>query len=362
MLKLKDLNESFSKQYKTAPKERLNEAFNDSFPSWLKARLSELNKFHGTDKNGPYGGNSYSIPRNSRPDYSNPRGFTGRPRELSLFDKLLKETDIESLEVIEGEIPKKRTDPRLKAPNIPIWHFPNGQVYIQGFNDMEIDRGSTYIGPKGSYMAFKYTPLKYFLENADAFAYIDEDQIAPSNYESKRQQRKNAANELKNINYGRKDKDSDAFVQPKGYTYGVPEEQQQRYDSSGYLVDPRKYVKKLEDIRANDYAKILQERHDAIIDLRNDITAAMNYYDPIEDHAIYRKLWATLDDLNDAVNAFNSASTSIETWLNNSNSVSEEIVKEAIKREVKNILNDSGYRRAIDRGSDIFLGNADWLI
>lgn len=359
MLKLKNLNESFAKQYDTAPKEKLNEAFNDSFPSWLKSRLGELNKYHGTDKDGPYGGNRFKVPRGKRPNYSKPRGFSGRERELSLFDNLLKGTNIDELKVIEGPIPTKRTDERLKSPNIPIWHFPNGQVYIQGYNDNEIDTGSTYIGPKGSYMAFKYTPVKYFLENADAFAYIDSDQIEPSNYESTRKERAETAKELRDLGYGRKDKDLDKFVQPTGWSYGVPDDQKPYHDASGYLVDPRKYIKKLEDIKANDYARILQERHDAIIDLRNDITAAMQYYDPVEDKDVYRNLWRIMDDLNDAVSAFNNVSTSIEQWVNSSED--EQLVKRVIKDKVKELLNDSGYKRAIDKGTNIFLGNADWL-
>lgn len=361
MLKLKNLNESLTKKYNTASEKHLNEAFNDSFPSWLKARLSELSKYHGTDKDGRGNRDPFGIDVSKRPEYTRPRGFYGPDKELNLLNKLLKETDMDTLEVIEGPVPVKRTDSRLKPPNIPIFHFPNGQVYIQGLNDTELFKDSSYRAKNGNSVAFKYVPLKYLLSGADAFAYIDEDNIAPSNYEEKRLERKNAANELKNMNYGRSNKDPDAFVKTPGYGYDLPRDKREYLDKSGYVADPGKYIKKLEDIRADDYGKVLQERHDKLIELRDDLVAALSYYDPIEDRDVYSNLSTIMANLGRAIDNFNSHSRDIESYANNS-SYDKDLIRRLIKSEVKNMLNDVYFSRAVEEGEKIFLGNADWLV
>ena len=366
MLHLSNLNESFNKIYESNDTS-LTEAFGKGIPNWVQSRLSDLNKYHGTEKSGPYYTNRNAIPWDKLPDYSQPRGFYGRDRELSLFQNLLNGVDLDQLQIIDdGDIPTKRTDPRLKAPNIPVWGFPNGQVYIPGYNDNEIDNGSTYIGPKGSKMAFKYTPTKYFLENASHFAYIDGSSLPTSTYGAKRTIRKETAKELKDMGYGRQDKDPKQFVKEVPYQGGTPDNQKKYLDKSGYIADPGKYIKKLEDKRADQWSEQLDKRREEILDLRDDIVAAMNYYDPFEDPAKFSRLGDISDDLRRAIDNFNSASKEIQNYADeiakDPNGGYCDMYKRMLREKVKNLMSDTWFQRVVDRGNDMFLGSADWLV
>ena len=165
---LKKLNESLENKYQSF---ELNEKFGD-MPDWLSKRIltTKYNIYDGQRRRdvglhktkGRWGATTDDLEKKDpkagpRASYTNARGATG---DQSLFGQLLAHgINMDSVNVIEGNKPEKRTDPRLKEPNIPIFLFKNGQVYAKGINDNE-----EYSGDK-SYKAFKYLPMKLLLSD-----------------------------------------------------------------------------------------------------------------------------------------------------------------------------------------------------
>ena len=350
-VRLRNLNESLEKLYESS-NTSLTEAFDDSFPKWLKDRLVDVRKFHGTDKNTDRDINA--VPRANRPSYTSPRGWYGNDKDLGLFNGLLKKgVDLQNFKVIEGPVPEKRTDERLKSPNVPIWHFPNGQVYIPGINDNE----ETTIVP-GKEMAYKYVPIKYLVANADAFAYFDENQLGTEDtYSKTRLNRLEKSKELKKMGYGRQGKDPAQFVPNKPYRWSRDEEA--HFDKSGYLVDPKIYKDKLADIKAANYSVELEKVYNAISEYRDDISTAMQYYDPFENVNEYNSLQNSMDTLKWAAKKYNDTASRIKQIAEDVD-MSEENKRYYIKRYMQD-LKDYSYIERVMEGSDIFLSGANWL-
>ena len=301
MLKLNNLNESLEKIYESnAP---LTEAFNDSFPQWLKDRLAQVRMFHGTDDGRGFDISKLSSMGAHRPEYTNVRGYYGSDRDLGLFNTFLKGTDPQKVQIIEGPKPEKRTDERLKEPNIPIWGFPNGQVYIQGFNDNE-----RFVRSDGKDLPFKHVPAKFLISDADKFAYIDGTTLPQSTYLDTRKERAEAARELRDMNYGRKDKDPKSFVQSRS-GWG---DSRTSYDKSGYIVNPAKYKDALGKIKADNYAKVLEDYYQKLLDYRDDIASALSYYDPREDIEQYKTIRNLYGYLVNAIDYYNDVANDIE--------------------------------------------------
>ena len=358
-VKVRNLYESLEKKLNESNEVSLTEAFNDSFPDWLKKRLVQVRQFHGQPKSsGSNDADPMNVPRENRPTYASPRGFYGNDRELGLFDSLLKGTDIQKLEVHEGELPTKRTDPRLKEPNIPVWGFPNGQVYIPGFNDNE-----EFTRSDGKRAAFKYIPAKFLLSDASHFAYIDGSTLPESTYLDIQNQRRLTASELKDLNYGRMNKDPEQFVQNVPSGWGLPKNIQASRDKSGYVVNPRKFYDKLAEAKAEKYGEELQKYHDMLVEYRDDITSAMGYYDPFEQKDEYRQLSDLLRTLMNAIDYYNSMAEDIEDLANKMNPKDpNDYYKKMIVRRVQDLQNNRYIKELEKGGNDIFLGSADWLV
>ena len=240
MIKVSNLTESLDKKY-------LLEAYDESFPKWLKDRLNVVKEFHK--------GNYYATPRDQRPEYYNARDEKYlSDADKSLFHQCLsKGIDLSNTQVIEGPIPLKRTDPRLHEPNMPVWLFTNGQVYIEGVNDSEIF--------KLTGKAFRYVPVKDKLANAKAFAYIDGSKINPTAITDKRAQRSEIKKDIqKNLpNYARVGTKERSNLGMSGYAWSAGEFVDAT-DKSGYLkVNPARYKEELKKLLGNKIYDELEE-------------------------------------------------------------------------------------------------------
>lgn len=349
LINLKSLNESLERLSESNLP--LNERFDDSFPKWLKDRLVTVKNSHsGFNK-------AKGIPYQERPDYINARNErTWDPKSMSLFNKALdKGIDLTNVKVIEGPIPVKRTDERLKEPNIPIWLFEvpysemvNGervqkkynQVYIEGVNDNEVYRPMD--------RAFKYIPMKYKMEDAKAFAYIDGSKIDPNAIASKRLDREDHAKELKEIGYGRRGKDPDKFSKPS--YYGT-------VDKSGYLIDPNRYKKKLDELKAKSIYVELEKFHDRLEDLKyksQDAYASIDTFNTTDMINIKELMYCLID----AVENYNRYCRRVEDITNAG--YSEDYKLKELGNIVRQLREDSRIKEAERRGADIFLSDIDW--
>lgn len=291
------LTEGLERKYAPA---KLNEAWSDSMPSWLKKRLSEIgftDKFKKSSRwdRGPAIGKAFkeleTYPRFKRAydsyidngfthedavaavlkdmgfkyeplDYVKPRGATYAEKEAAgrnIFQQFydVHHIDLQKAEFIESEPPKSARHPAFNDGNIPIWfiHSTN-QIYAKGINDNEVlngASGSSYAGK-----AFRYVPLKELAELCEGdFCYIDGTTID-----------KDAIPEKKSDRALRKD-----WEKSSRWTRGTPGEtvtmtMPDTYkditvtrDKSGYFVIPSaaKYAKILEKSRAKNYATTLSK-------------------------------------------------------------------------------------------------------
>lgn len=266
-VRLKDLNESLEKKYGlTEPttlneSTELNERFSDNMPDWLKKRMLTT-KYSNKGSNGRRDMKLHKGDRESknpekdphaRPTYVSSKGDE-RMKDQSLFGKMLeKGIDLDNVNVIEGDIPTKSSDPRLKEPNIPIFLMKNGQVYAKGLNDKEEYRD-------GGYKAFRYIAMKTLLADCEKFAYIDGADDSNFNVEAKKKSRGLMKQELeKDPYYNRDTKNagSSRYFPTKGWL---------QIDKSGFPIFPTvdKYKNELAKIKCDRIHDILKEKEDYI--------------------------------------------------------------------------------------------------
>lgn len=358
---LKSLNESLSKKY-IVEDINLTEAFDESFPKWLKDRIVTVKTYHG-----PGGYNK--VPYEQRPTYK--RSRKGEDAYLSSDDKSLftkslnKGIDFTKTKVIEGPIPEKRTDERLKEPNIPIWLFSNGQVYIEGVNEDEIYSDLN--------KAFSYLSMKDKLTNAKAFAYIDGTTINPQSYKNKLSQRDAMAKDI--IKAAKENPSAGVFRKgdPEKFYPNMSNSSRTRnlsraeyngyIDKSGYPINPDRYKEALKKAGAKKVFQNLESIYDRIIEVKDDIAAAASYIDPFEDRDNYRQLSTFMDYLAGAISDYNAISKGLKDFSDqyNSNRISKEDYEYWLTYYNDEIKTNSYFKSLKDMGNDIFLAGVDWL-
>ena len=369
-VRLRDLNESFERLYESQT--LINEAFGDSFPKWLKDRLAISNLAHpfrntadkqiSTRSSKNYGWRNNAVPPGQRPEYSHPKGGgskwqwnSERERELSLFQNALNAgIDLQNAEVIEGDIPTTRVDPRLKEPNLPIWGFPNGQVYIPGLNDREIYQGNG--------KAFVYAPLKTLMNDANHFAYMDSSLFDSSPYKRKKEQRQEIRDDVVEIDKNdptagafRPGHDANQFKQYERWKDLV--------DKSGYIIKPDRYKEALKKAGATKIFQRLQDIYDRIIEVKEDIAAAASYIDPFEDAEAYRKIGSFFAILDNAITEYNTYSQYVEqiSQQYNKGDIDQDSYQYYIGDYYSQIKNCSAFKQLKNLGDDVFLAGVDWL-
>lgn len=210
------LAESLEKKYTSS---KLNEAWSESMPDWMKQRLGQIafnnkiarypsawgssidfTKAAAALKNNPRFQQYYNdaiMQGSSRetaiysavkklgwePEYfdnTNPRGASYDEKREAGYDifrrfKDVFRIDLQTADFIESEPPKSTKHPAMNGKNIPIWYLPDTkQIYAKGINDNEILRvPSEYYGK-----ALKYVPLKELATLCKGnFCYIESNSI-----------------------------------------------------------------------------------------------------------------------------------------------------------------------------------------
>lgn len=269
LINLNKLNESLEAKYLNETIEEdveLNEAFGD-MPSWLSKRIltTKYNKYDGQHRKdyGVYKKDQWgsmdldSKNPNVGPNatYTNARNAKG---DQSLFGQFLAHgINMDSVKIIEGEKPAKRTDPRLKEPNIPIFLFENGQVYAKGINDNEEYSGDN------SYRAFKYLPMKELLsDQVVKFAYIDGNDDENFKVAKKKEDRAKSRMDLP----PQREKDKAGVQSWRG-----------NWDKSGYRQIPSadRYRDKLAELKCTKIYDVLDAKRDLLEETKEELANIM---------------------------------------------------------------------------------------
>lgn len=341
IINLNRLNESLDRLYESKPS--LTEAFDESFPKWLKDRLLVINKYH----TGDYAARR-NIPWNERPDYINARDESRwNSSTRSLWEKALAAgIDFSKTKVVEGPVPEKRTDERLKNENfIPIWLFPNGQVYIEGLNGSEIYQTTG--------KAFKYMPMKDKIENAEGFAYIDKTNIDPEAITGKRKARASLRADIMNNvpEYARKG--TPDFKKFGRDFWGT------EYDKSGYpILNPERYQKEIEKLAGKKIYQVLEEFHNKIIDAQRKVAEVYSQEDPFSSETDIDKISNLINSIRWAASRYNDYMRKVDRIINSS--WDEDYKARELGELVRRIKHDD-YMQSIENiGSQIFLSEIDW--
>lgn len=371
LLNLKKLNESIENKYILDESQTLNEKFSDSMPDWLGKRI--LTTKYAT--NGNSYGRDFGIHKSSKdaklnkiepdwkkvPTYAGKRG-ADKHNDQSLFGRFLaRGIDLDNVKIIEGPNPEKRTDPRLKEPNIPIFLLKNGQVYAQGLNDQEEYKEDE------NYRPFKNIPIKTLLADVEKFAYIDGNDDTNFTIKQKKSDRQLSKAELSKIPYYERDRVNagakDRYISGKGWV---------SIDKSGYFIVPTmdKYRDKLAELKCDKIHDILREKEDYLnsvkeelanilmnTDIRNDVGASGSDF-----QTAFSNIFSWFKE---AVGYLQSVDAQLNTILNNSPYTDEEKRQQIIR-----LINDrfGDYKDLIETvgkiekaSSTVFNSIIDWI-
>lgn len=366
MLLLKKLTESLeNKEDKKVISEsiKLDEKLSDNMPDWLKKRLlttkyDPRGRRYSRDVNLHKGNIDSKNPEaGPRPSYAKARNDYSDP---ALFSKMLdRGINLDSVNIIEGPLPAKRTDTRLKEPNIPIFYFENGQVYVKGVNDQE-----EYAGD-GSYKPFKYLPQKTLLsDQVKAFAYIDGNDDSNFTVKEKRSNRVDYSSGLPDNYYKEKEKDRyGKSLNPGKYGY--------KMDKSGYVVIPTidKYKRQLDEIKATKIYDVIKEQEEYLKDFQQEMANIFMGADLTDFNEygtdIYAVINDMIDDFQQAVSYFTRLQNEVDNIFANTS-----LDGKQKRDQLVNILNyrHSNYNRLLDRtkrlkeaSKNIFNSVIDWI-
>lgn len=362
LVKLNKLNESLENKY-------LNEAFSD-MPEWFKERMLDI-KTHDAWYGAGHGEAAHEYGKNARkrkpkslaPDYAG-RGYqwSADRGEKNLFTRMKKDLALDKLEIIECPVPSKSTDPRFKEPNIPIFLFPNGQVYVKGYNPDEMY--ADYENPGGwkEAKAFKYLSIKYLKDHCVKFAYID------GNNDD------NFIKDKKDKRYSSKVALRNAYPErhPEYAGRNRRDERSGKYrdfDKSGYAVIPPvdKYKKELQRLKGKKIYDQLDEAHDYLIFVKDELANIFSNIDIDADEdqskAYFNSLRSyfleAIDDYRYVVKMLDN----MDEFVDNPNDDDQKL--EYIRQY---IISDYHYRDLVsnietlkERSGEIFNSVIDWI-
>lgn len=261
----------------------LNESFSPTMPQWLKKRLiwdsiklgkgdvqSRLDREKGYENRGYNFSNIY-YPDNSY-----------------LLNQVLwlANIDLQNAEFVTAPIPQNARDPILKNPDyLLIFHVlrdkgvapeqTKEQIYIKGINDND----KFWSDDKGNDIPFKYQSMKTLLAHTVDFCYVDKSD--PKNVKDisllKNDRRKEQDNFRDDILAGQERNISRRNGNNVIATYDC---NGLLIDKSGYLVDPKKYLKKLISLGRQDQATTIQKLYDRIENLKKMYLDVLVNLDP----------------------------------------------------------------------------------
>ena len=296
---------------------KLNEDFADSMPAWLRAHLlgNIINKKY------PYSGPEKDKALDKYKNY-NIKGLQGRRqygKNLSgdtwnsdAIFRGLKNTgiDFSRANFIHGDPPTKSTDPRLKAPNqafMLIEYDGAQQVYAPGLNDKDLTIfpiADNY-APANTYKYARFSDYKPYIKD---FYYINT--ADPENHnDTLKSDRVNVnlgINDMKQQGQERLSKKELANFRPSWRSNARP-------DKSGYLVNPDRLKDALRKAQKNNYAKKLQSSYNRIQDAKDTLTNYIIESDAADRDSIRFATNIMRNELDDAVQYYNSFANVIQS-------------------------------------------------
>ena len=366
-VKLNSLNESLERKY-SLNESILTEAFDPSFPEWLKTGLIKSKQQFGVWDKTAGKRKDFNRASTFRPDYGKDKDNRYQSdMDKSLFNNAL-EKGFFNVTIHEG-LPPKGSD------FIPIYGFPGDQIYIPEFNDLQkfnINyvpreyRTEAYIKMKDK--AFKYFSAKALKTLSIHQAYFDPRELNVSELKKKEEDREaRRQSERKfykdNTEYARKGTPS-AYLNDIGYYSNQAIKYGQggygdnvvKLDKSGYvnIPAPVRYKDKLNSVKGKQAAKLLEVYY-------KDIQTAFRVYkDSLENLNIF-------DDEYDIISSLQEFKSKIISCSNEYNKMVQQAeYSDESAAEVARDIKASGSYKYLKDFTERFklLDNADvdWLI
>lgn len=299
---------------------KLNEAFSDSMPDWLRGHL--LTSI--VNKNIP--GYTASASQNRQKAYDKYKknydldALKGRQqygKELSgdiynsdaIFRGMNKyHIDFSRANFIHGEPPTKSTDPRMKEPNQAFMLIEYGgakQVYAPGLNDKDrtIFPIADKYAPANTYKYARFSDYKPYIKD---FYYVNTADPANSN--------DNLIGQRANTDLYMNDAQMQGLerITDKARAKNAVWVTDGRIDKSGYLVNPKKYKDALRKAQKNNYAKKLEKSYNILQEVKETLTNYIIEADAADSDALEFASNIMRRDLSNAISRYNRLASSIE--------------------------------------------------
>lgn len=338
LLNLKALNESFENKYK------LEEAFDDSMPKWLKDRLAYSAIRNGNSKTHSNKVRSYidngasdKYPDQPVASFQQNRSTGEYGWELGLASQFLKAgVDLSKVKIVEAPVPNKI--PRITKNNqiIPIFLLENGQVWAKGINDRE------------EYAAYPYEPFRSMkaddiLSKCKAYCYIDLSDPNINTVGDKRDERRKLKAELNKIpNYFRSEGD---VWNPR--------------DKSGYTnkYNVKRYREKAKELKLKTVDSKLEECAQKIVDYKIQLSDILNETDIIEVDTM-SDIRGAVDDLRDACRYYKNACDYIDYMNLEKDANGKMSWGQQVYSSLESVENE--LRRVDERVGHLMKVSADW--
>lgn len=257
--------------------ESLNEAFDESMPSWLREFLSK--------KTGLAALTRQSL-KNQGIDISKAKFI---PKSINSI--------------------QKRNDPILKDPNmIPIFYINFGGwslPYIKTDWSYTADITLPGLGTNYDGIYLKYIPLKGLLEISTDFCYMDitdaRNKIDQSKIDARREYN-NWVNDSRNSAVRNKERAGTA-------SFGG-----RRFDKSGYLVDPHRFTDKLKELRKSKYQEHVDKLYMDLSEFKDELARIFAQADLSDDLSGFDNARYLF---RQAVSCYNECLQNVQYYLNN---------------------------------------------
>ena len=349
----KKLTESLNRKY-------LTEAWSDNMPDWLKPRLGllanldkpydEVNKYVSKSKNpnvqNTYTWNRVNEYRKSKFGVSDDRFEYRKPRNGPAAKNLFRGFRDEGIDLTKAFFvddtdnpPTKKNDPRTIFPNVGIWHFPNGQVYAMGINDLEkLDLyGSTYRDK-----IFSKIPVKELSAMSDHFCYIEGSTVDKTTIPNKRTERREYKDWMKNNRSEvRATQNEIDNVWEYGMSKNPKDVTRRRYDMSGYYTVPssQRLRDELDKRRAVVWSKWFKDIEEKLVDFKDDLDSTM-LSRPWDDMDFMSELQNAASQYRQAIYYYKTAMERLERLISNYGENSDEFLSRITDR-CKDPLDDA---------------------
>lgn len=260
---------------------KLEEKYSESTPKWLKAALDiaqvmNQNKGSGARVKDPVGKAIQTQEKSGTYMQIQPT-YKGRGDHLNIRGIMdAYGIDPSTIEYHRVEVPKKGSDPILNDPDKVLFFFVHDddtlqeQVYVKDPNGFGDELISIIPSKWGSY---KYLPYNTLRDNTKDLVYVE---LTPD-------MKKQAADKKAERQQNKTDSDA-------AYLAGNERRPNwfnpfQKIDKSGYIVDPRRYTKRLAELGYKNYQVKIDDLHQDLMDLKNDLIDAIEEADMTSDEA-----------------------------------------------------------------------------